>query len=254
MAQKPSKLVAAILAHLATITDEEAEAFYGVPIKTIKVSKRTKRPTGAMMEAFIEHPPDQPAGAEPEPGPEAPPAAAGVTLPVDDLLNHPIIQAIVEKLNEVVAKNGELIAELEGDAIRIGELETVVTMLYRHAQGIPATMAQPNAPIVAPLGTPPPANDGGFLQPELIGSLRPGRSAVPVIRPNQSFPAAPAAAQVVGTVPPPIAPANRRSGLLAQLALAPTVAEVAEETHRADTGSIKEGTAFDWLRPHAAKK
>jgi hypothetical protein len=248
---QPSKLAAAILAHLATLSIEDAAKFYGMPEKTLKGVIRTKKPTAKMMEVFIENPPEQ-EQQEPSPPENEQPGPAAAALPTDDLLNHPIIKAMVEKINEIaMTLNGEVIPQLEGDALRIGELETVVLQAL---QGSLSAAAAPVAGAVPVLSTP---RDGGFTQPELIGSIRPGRSPVSLVsapQPAASFPAAPASAPVVGHVPPPVPAAQRRVGILSMLATAPTAADVAAQTHQVDTGSIKEGTAFDWLRPHATRK
>lgn len=219
--KKPSKLRDAILAHLKNISFEEGTALYGVAESTLRTVLRTKKPSGSMMEIYLDKFGMPQNGPLPEPAPStrsAEPETTDLVSPLDDLLNHPLMKAIIQKINELVKTNGEVIATIDNHSQRVGQVETTLSQIMNRVAG-PQPQTTP-APARVPLGVPPPGDD--YAEPEVISAVRPNRATVPVVQEFRDV-----FAQT--HVPAPLPPATP------------------------DFGSIINGTAFDYLSPHKQK-
>ncbi len=122
-----------------------------------------------------------------------------VATPTPDLLNTPIMQAMIGKIHELVQKQDEVVGMINAMDSRVKRAEGTVSQIVNRIAGPPTAVTPASAPppmitatathmppppqtsgmCAVPLGTPPPsAINEGFIPPELLPMTRPSRTVV----------------------------------------------------------------------------
>lgn len=232
----------AILTHLRGQTVEEATQFYKLSSVTInQIKNKTRRPTMKMAEAYIEGVgfPQQQNGTQPRSTPESEDQSAAISSTNEvNIREHPFIQSIVAGVNQLVREHNELAHEVK-------ELRAKAqTLLYAGATctptpplNTPMSVQQPPAFTErVPIGTPPPSSVGQpYIEPEVIGGIRPGRNPV-TVQQDEGF----------------CVPQQQETSIDLSAPLS-NPARGAVPLEGSEAGSVENGTAFNWIRPHAPK-